>query len=62
LENIFRDEFWVTTQYVLLAKDTITLLLPTNDAEQQGYFIESEIATCEVMQSLKFHCVAEQYM
>jgi len=52
LEKIFRDEFLVTSEYVVLTKDTIKLLLPAHDAEHQGYFIQPERETCEVTEKL----------
>lgn len=49
LERTFLDDFWVSVLYVTLTEDTITLLLPTVDAEEQGYGITSDINPCEVM-------------
>jgi len=49
LERTFPDVFSVSVLYVMLTEGTITLCLPTVDAEQQGYCITSDIKPCEVM-------------
>ena len=50
MERSFPDEkFRVSAREVALVEESVTLLLPRHQAEEQGYCINPDIEPCEIL-------------